>query len=165
MKTIRAVSTVGLVLVLSVWVCGCGLTNDSARVTKEYNDSIVLYNRMSIAFSNLARFVDDNVSAPEGFERDFWESYDSRKKKVLERMALMEQHEFQYREIREIRTFIQTLMDDMEEYMQFVDGYRGDEGCAEAEEFVNRHRELYNGILARTSEIVITFENVYDRIF
>jgi hypothetical protein len=165
MSIIRTVSIIALLVVVNMSLCGCSPAKTNVRVTREYNDAIELYNRMAIAFTNLARFVEDNASAEKGLDRAFWEDYDSRKKKVAERMGLMEQYEFENPEMLSVRASIQTLMDSLNEYMQMADGYRRDESRDRAKEFISRHRALYDDILDQTSEIVMMFDEVYDKIF
>lgn len=168
MKSKKTATVIVLMAVLSICICGCGTgkyqeVKASSHAVKEYNSAIKQYNRMALAFTDLARFVDNSVDSPEGFDKAFWDKYQSKKEKVLGCMDSMKDFTFQHKDMDVVSIHIKALMDSLGQYMQYVDAFGDGNGRIGKEEFIDRHKELYENILDQSSDIVRVFDEIYDK--
>jgi hypothetical protein len=170
MRMGRAAGAIILLAVLSVIACGCSPQRDDRALSglgaaKEYNDVVALYNRMAMAFTELARLVDSNVQKPDGFGRGFWDKYQASKDKVLARMADMREHDLGDGAMAAVAADIRSFMDSVEQYLEYIDDYKNGGQRIGTGEFVSRHKELYEGILEKSKDVVKRFNIVYEKVF
>lgn len=165
----KFVAVIILLSILCFMLWGCGYERYekvklNADIVKEYNDAIELYNKMALAFTRLARFVDDNADKSSGFDKEFWKEYQLKEEKVLKQVDRINSFKFKNREIEVVMDDIQSFIANLQKYLEYTDAFRdGKEGISK-ELFINRHKELYNNMLKQSSEIVKIFNNIYDRI-
>jgi hypothetical protein len=152
-----------IIVLLSSMLLGCSAEGvedikGNANISKEYNDTIAVYNKLALSFTDLAKLVDKEINEPSGFDDDFWKDYAKKEKKVLERKEKMENFQFQHQEIATIMEEIVPFMNHLEKYLEAAKAFEAD---GSKENFDNIHKEIYDEMMKQSTRIVKIFDNIH----
>lgn len=157
-----------LTAIISVLVLtGCNRTGlnsikKNGSAVKEYNKSIEIYNKLAISFSDLAKVVKKELDNAKDFDDKFWRIYNEKETKVLQKIEAMREFQYKHREIAVVQVKIDALIENIEKYLNKVDGFRGKGKNSNLKLFETDNNSLYEDILNISTEITKSFNNIYD---
>lgn len=153
------------IAMLCLTACSRGSMNRikaNNSMVQEYNEAIKIYNRVAIAFTDLARTVDKESKKTGEFADKFWDNYKSKEEKVIENMQRIKDYKFKHKEIQAAMERISPMLIDIETYLSSIEDSRNnrkDIGWAS----LNKENEvLYKEIVRQSNGIIETFDEIYN---
>lgn len=133
----------------------------NSNAVNEYNKAIEMYNKLALSFTELARAISNELDGSQDFNEKFWKSYDSKKAKVLLNIDNITGMQFQFKQIGKILDSIESLKDDINDYLNNIEDFR-DNKEESIEEMKIYCQHLYEEILLKSYKITEIFNSIYD---
>ncbi|WP_313341301.1 hypothetical protein [Sedimentibacter sp.] len=159
-----------LILFLIILILpSCSVNNldkvkNNNEFANEYNNVIKDYNRLAAKFTEIARFIDNNIkSNPYEFSTKVWQDYDKKKKDVVSNIDKLNNFEFKYQENMLCMEEINPLIESIEEYLNEIDKFRSNSSNFSDKEFNEKLEKLYNNILRQSNIVSDTFNDIYNQ--
>ena len=160
-KIVQLISIIVIILFLS----GCSQKGyesikENSQMTKEYNDTIGIYNKLALSSTSLAKNMEKEIEKTNGFDEEFWKGYDEAKEKIVHYKKMIGGYQFKHNEVQVIMNEIEPFLDDLEEYLDGVNKFRA--SSIDREHFINSHNAIYKKLLSKSSTIVRGFDSIYN---
>jgi len=160
-KAIALLLALALLLAVSILAMGCDKENVRVRAGKvdDYNAVIGKYDKLSLAFTDLAREINKkNVELNE----KYWQKYDKQKAKVLARIDALEKHNYIDSDVEKIKPLFGPYIADMHEYMDLIDNYRADPQGMTKKDLLAKLDPIYKDLLQQSRNIAAEFNVIYE---